>query len=385
MIQTQNNYQKEVFNGDIGRVADIDQEEQELIADFDGRRVPYDFSELDELAHAFACSIHKSQGSEYPAVVIPLHTQHYIMLQRNLLYTGVTRGRKLVALVGSRKALAIADAETGHGVSLFHAPPTAAAARESPDAPGEPPPGGPMTRRTRDDWQSWLDEFSRGDQTEAWRGIMCFLRWFQIRADNEAPNPELLPAIEGDIFHSHLLRRMLGGKEPLEAPPPENFGQPWYDLVENGRGIATEVLPWEWAPEQKISINQGIWTILEKKSTTRSTRVTYRLNPSAYRLLKQADGNWLLETAGRDEIAKATLRAASSRSTPNFSIDLVVLRLRCGEFDRNVRSDALDELEPEAGKLCRRFLLDLAALRILDREILKVSRFLGLFCEVVAC
>lgn len=157
-----------------------------------------------------------------------------------------------------------------------------------------------MNRRSSDEWQNWLSEFSRGDQTEAWRGIMCFLRWFQIRADNGHPIPNFLPAMEGDIFHSHLLRRMLGGKEPLDAPPPENFGQPWYDLVETGRGIATEVLPWEWAPEQKISVNQGIWTILEKKSDT-DYLVTYRLNPSAYRLAKQADGNWLLE---RQDAAK---------------------------------------------------------------------------------
>lgn len=108
VIQGQNDYQKEVFNGDIGRVAAIDPVDQELVVEFDGRPVAYDFNELDELSLAFACSIHKSQGSEYPAVVIPLHTQHYVMLQRNLLYTGVTRGKTLVAVVGSRKALAIA-------------------------------------------------------------------------------------------------------------------------------------------------------------------------------------------------------------------------------------------------------------------------------------
>jgi exodeoxyribonuclease V alpha subunit len=108
VIQVKNDYQKEVFNGDIGRIAEIDPVEQELTIDYDGRPIVYDFNELDELSHAFATSIHKSQGSEYPAVVIPLHTQHYVMLQRNLLYTGVTRGKKLVAVVGSRKALAIA-------------------------------------------------------------------------------------------------------------------------------------------------------------------------------------------------------------------------------------------------------------------------------------
>jgi exodeoxyribonuclease V alpha subunit len=108
VIQTVNNYQKEVFNGDIGRVSLINPEEHELVVDFEGKPVVYDFGELDELTLAFALTIHKSQGSEYPAVVIPLHTQHYLMLQRNLLYTGITRGKKLVVLVGSRKALATA-------------------------------------------------------------------------------------------------------------------------------------------------------------------------------------------------------------------------------------------------------------------------------------
>jgi exodeoxyribonuclease V alpha subunit len=108
VLQTINNYQKEVFNGDIGRVVGIDQVEQELRVDYEGRVVAYDFGELDELALAYALSIHKSQGSEYPAVVIPLHTQHYMMLQRNLIYTGITRGKRLVVLVGSRKALSIA-------------------------------------------------------------------------------------------------------------------------------------------------------------------------------------------------------------------------------------------------------------------------------------
>ncbi|MCU0703994.1 MAG: ATP-dependent RecD-like DNA helicase [Fimbriiglobus sp.] len=105
VIQMKNNYQREVFNGDIGRVLGIDAIDQLLTAEFDGRVVEYEFSDLDELQLAFTTSIHKSQGSEYPAVVIPLHGQHFIMLQRNLLYTAITRGRKLVAVVGSRKAL----------------------------------------------------------------------------------------------------------------------------------------------------------------------------------------------------------------------------------------------------------------------------------------
>ncbi|HXD87279.1 MAG TPA: ATP-dependent RecD-like DNA helicase [Urbifossiella sp.] len=114
VLQVRNNYQREVFNGDIGRVAKIDAVEQVLFAEFEGRRVAYDFSDLDELQLAYACTIHKGQGSEYPAVVIPVHSQHYVMLQRNLLYTAITRGRKLVALVGSRKALwrAVTNFET---------------------------------------------------------------------------------------------------------------------------------------------------------------------------------------------------------------------------------------------------------------------------------
>jgi exodeoxyribonuclease V alpha subunit len=108
VMQIANNYDKEVFNGDIGRITGIDSEAQEILVSIDGREIAYDFAELDELTHAFAVSIHKSQGSEYPAVVIPILTQHYILLQRNLLYTGVTRGKKLVVLVGTKKALAIA-------------------------------------------------------------------------------------------------------------------------------------------------------------------------------------------------------------------------------------------------------------------------------------
>src|SRR5262249_36490045 len=106
VLQTVNDYQKEVFNGDIGRVTAIDPVGQELTVAYDGQAVVYDYGELDELALSYSLTIHKAQGSEYPAVVIPLHGQHYLMLQRNLLYTGITRGKKLVVLVGSRQALA---------------------------------------------------------------------------------------------------------------------------------------------------------------------------------------------------------------------------------------------------------------------------------------
>jgi hypothetical protein len=107
-MQVENDYDRDVYNGDLGVVSGIDMEEGELSVDFDSREVTYGFGELDELVLAYATTIHKSQGSEYPAVVIPLSTQHYPMLQRNLVYTGVTRGKRLVVLVGQRKALAIA-------------------------------------------------------------------------------------------------------------------------------------------------------------------------------------------------------------------------------------------------------------------------------------
>jgi exodeoxyribonuclease V alpha subunit len=108
VMQIENDYDKEVYNGDIGYVDDVDPDDGELKASFDGRTVTYGFGELDTLVPAYAATIHKSQGSEYPAVVIPLMTQHYTMLQRNLLYTGVTRGKRLVVLVGQKKAVAIA-------------------------------------------------------------------------------------------------------------------------------------------------------------------------------------------------------------------------------------------------------------------------------------
>jgi exodeoxyribonuclease V alpha subunit len=108
VMQLKNNYDKAVFNGDLGRIAGIDREEGKVKVDFYDKAVEYEADELDEISLAYATSIHKSQGSEYPAVVIPLHTSHYVMLHRSILYTAVTRGKKLVVLVGSRKALAMA-------------------------------------------------------------------------------------------------------------------------------------------------------------------------------------------------------------------------------------------------------------------------------------
>lgn len=105
VMQVRNNYEKEVFNGDIGLITAIDPESREVTVKFDGKAVAYDASELDEITLAYAISVHKSQGSEYPAVVLPLLAQHYLLLQRNLIYTAVTRGKKLVVLIGSKKAL----------------------------------------------------------------------------------------------------------------------------------------------------------------------------------------------------------------------------------------------------------------------------------------
>ena len=105
ILQLRNNYDKEVFNGDLGRITGIDREGELLMAEFDGREVEYDFEDLDEIGLAYAISVHKSQGSEYPAIIMPIVTQHYMLLQRNLIYTGLTRARKLAVLLGSRKAM----------------------------------------------------------------------------------------------------------------------------------------------------------------------------------------------------------------------------------------------------------------------------------------
>ena len=108
VIQTENNYDKDVFNGDIGQIESIDVIEQEIAIRYDTRLVSYDYGELDEVSLAYAISIHKSQGSEFPVVVIPLAMQQYMLLERNLIYTGITRGKKLVVLAGEAKALGIA-------------------------------------------------------------------------------------------------------------------------------------------------------------------------------------------------------------------------------------------------------------------------------------
>ena len=108
VMQVANDHEREVYNGDLGIVRRIDPDEGELVVDFEGREVAYDFGLLDALVLAYATTVHKAQGSEYPAVVIPLTTQHFPMLKRKLVYTGVTRGRRLVVIVGQRRALGMA-------------------------------------------------------------------------------------------------------------------------------------------------------------------------------------------------------------------------------------------------------------------------------------
>jgi exodeoxyribonuclease V alpha subunit len=108
VIQTENNYKKEVFNGDIGATEKIDPVEQEVFIRYDERLVTYDYGELDEVSLAYAITIHKFQGSEFPAVVIPVAMQHFMLLERNLIYTGITRARKFLVVVGQKKALGLA-------------------------------------------------------------------------------------------------------------------------------------------------------------------------------------------------------------------------------------------------------------------------------------
>jgi exodeoxyribonuclease V alpha subunit len=111
VMQLRNDYEREVYNGDVGLISRLDPETREVMVRFDDREVAYEEGELDELTLAYATSIHKSQGSEYPAVIVPILTQHYVMLSRNLIYTAVTRGKKLVVLVADPRAVGLALAE----------------------------------------------------------------------------------------------------------------------------------------------------------------------------------------------------------------------------------------------------------------------------------
>ena len=137
VMQIRNNYDLDVFNGDMGLVARIDEVERELVVRIDGREVTYDTADLDELVLGYACTVHKAQGSEYPVVVLPLHTQHFPMLQRNLLYTGLTRARRLAVLVGSRKALGIAVRNNTVRARFSHLARRLAEAAEITPLPGD--------------------------------------------------------------------------------------------------------------------------------------------------------------------------------------------------------------------------------------------------------
>ncbi len=108
VMQIKNNYDKEVFNGDIGIIESVNENDRTLKVNFDGRSIEYDMTELDELVHAYATTIHKAQGSEYPIVVMPIMMNHYVMLQRNLIYTGITRAKKVLVIIGTKKALSYA-------------------------------------------------------------------------------------------------------------------------------------------------------------------------------------------------------------------------------------------------------------------------------------
>jgi exodeoxyribonuclease V alpha subunit len=123
-MQLRNNYDKDIFNGDIGRISYIDNENQKMEISFNGKIVQYEFTDLDDITLAYAITVHKSQGSEYPVVVMPVTTSHYIMLQRNLLYTAVTRASKMMIIIGSKQALGMAISSTNKGkrfTSLFKA------------------------------------------------------------------------------------------------------------------------------------------------------------------------------------------------------------------------------------------------------------------------
>ena len=151
-----------------------------------------------------------------------------------------------------------------------------------------------MIRRDSAEWAAWVEEFSRGENAEAWRGIMCFLQWIQIRQENGHAVPAFLEGLEGDLFHSHLLRRLIAGKTGLKDPPPERHGLPWYDLLESGVGHADEARPWEWSPASRVAIDGGIWFVLEKRSDEEYI-VTYRVGGEPFRLTPTADQRWLLQ------------------------------------------------------------------------------------------
>ncbi|QVL30641.1 hypothetical protein KIH39_17505 [Telmatocola sphagniphila] len=149
-----------------------------------------------------------------------------------------------------------------------------------------------MSKRSASEWELWERQLAQEGYEEAWRGIQCFFRWIEIRAENGHAVPSFLVGLEEDVKHSSLLRRLISGKEPLPEAPPESFGQPWYELIENGRAIATEVEPWEWAPEKKLTINKGVWTIVEKINEA-DYLVCFREPGDRFRISRERD-HWLI-------------------------------------------------------------------------------------------
>lgn len=145
---------------------------------------------------------------------------------------------------------------------------------------------------TTEFWNRWLASQSRGENAEAWRGVMCVLRWLAIREENRIPPPGRFTNLEEDITFSALLRRLIQGKEPLPEPPPESFGQPWYDLMEHGRAEAVEVNEVSWGKDSHIIINQAIWRI-DQIQMGGQLIVSHREDGPRFRL-KQEGGTWCL-------------------------------------------------------------------------------------------
>jgi hypothetical protein len=144
-----------------------------------------------------------------------------------------------------------------------------------------------------DFWDRWLIHHSRGVHHEAWRGVVCVLRWLAIREDNNIPPPGRFHHLEDDVVHSSLLRRLIEGKEPLPEAPPESFGQPWYELMEKGFARNLRVSELRWGRGSHLIINHGLWQVVREESPE-SCIVTHRRNGQPYRLKREAE-EWTLQ------------------------------------------------------------------------------------------
>ncbi len=146
-------------------------------------------------------------------------------------------------------------------------------------------------------WVRWMYHQSQGQDLEAWRGVMCVLRWLAIRERNNIPPAGRVFQLEDDIVHSKLLRRLIEGKEPLPDPPPDSFGNPWYELGETGESEAVEVQEILWAEQHYVLINQSIWKVVERVSEI-ERRVQYQDQTTIYRLTQTDDRRWRLQREG---------------------------------------------------------------------------------------